>query len=70
MPLILIIRNSNELIFDDYVFEGQVSSTYTLTDSNGNSIIDSTGNTLKINGNYTLTHTGKQLDDMVTEVMN
>ena len=64
-----LIRNSNELIFDDYAFEGQVSSTYTLTDSNGNSIIDSTGNTLKINGNYTLTHTGKQLDDMVTEVM-
>ena len=64
-----LIRNSNELIFDDYAFEGQVSSTYTLTDSNGNSIIDSTGNTLKINGNYTLAHTGKQLDDMVTEVM-
>ncbi len=64
-----LIRNSNTLDFEDYVFEGQVTIS-DLVDANGQSLVDSDGNTIKIKAAYTSIYTGKQIDDMVAEVMN
>lgn len=62
-----LIKNSDKLIYDNYTFEGQVSLG-SFTDSNGNVIADSNGNTLILKETYTSKYTGKQIDDMVAEV--
>ena len=62
-----LIKNSNELICNDYIFEGQ-ASLGSFTDSEGNIIADSNGDTIVLKEAYTSKYTGKQIDDMVAEV--
>lgn len=65
-----LIRNSNTLIFDDYSFGGTATTDVALTDANGDTLQDKDDNTLTATENYTKNYTGKEIDNMITEVIS
>lgn len=64
-----LIRNSNTLDYIDYGFTSGSGTLNALLDAENNTLLDSSGNQIRIEGGYKSSYTGQQIDSMITEVL-